>query len=334
MNVLFLIGNGFDLNVGLNTCFEDALKAYLKEKTTDPRITRFKKDIDENLKKWSDFEKQLGIYTDEYNYDEIDDFCFCVKNFKESLIKHLKKEEERIEYDLRMDDIFKVFNKSIRNFYDELNDDSSKSLFRNIHQNAKNIQHNFITFNYTNILDNCLDIVSKRSSPFGKILHIHGETSKNPLMGVDNYEQIKNDKFAIDKRIVRTIIKPNINEQLKNTNNQIAENLIYSSDIICLFGLSLGETDKTWWNIIGNYWLKANVSRRLVIFDKVKPWNPIHQDEEIEKINQIEDKFCLAAGLSDAEKENITKRIHVGLNTKMFKINLTGFKISELITKS
>jgi hypothetical protein len=42
MNILFLIGNGFDLNVGLNTRFKDALESYLKEKTICSEVEKSK----------------------------------------------------------------------------------------------------------------------------------------------------------------------------------------------------------------------------------------------------------------------------------------------------
>jgi len=325
MNILFLIGNGFDLNVGLNTRFIDALKSYLKDQTTDPRIERFKADINRNFENWSDFEKQIGNYTNEYQSQEIDDFCFCVKSFKESLIEHLKKEENKIDYNLHKENISEVFNKSILYFYDGLND-SSNSLFTRIIQQANNnreaIEYNFITFNYTNVLDKCLDIVknSKSHPIIRRVLHIHGDISKNTLIGVDNSEQIKHKEFANNEKVGWNIVKPNINDRLKNFNNRDVKSLINNSHIICLFGLSLGETDKTWWEAVGN-WLKER-SGQLIVFNIVETWNSIHADEEIENIDQVEKKFCLAAGISDVEKNNISERIHIGLNTDMFKINL------------
>ncbi len=320
MNVLFLIGNGFDLNVGLNTRFRDALESYLKEKTTDPKIIKFKDDIKQDFENWSDFEKQIGIYTSECTHS-IDDFCFCVKDFKVSLVEHLKKEEKRIDYNLHKDSIVNIFKSSISGFYNGLND-SSKNLLRERIPN-NNLQYNFITFNYTTVLDECLNILNKYPScpNINQILHIHGGISRHPLLGVDNPEQIANKEFADNEKIGWNIIKPNINNQLKNSNNQTAQRLINNSDIICMFGLSMGETDKKWWNIIGN-WLTTE-KNHLVIFSVVKPWNLIHADEEIENINQIEKRLCTAAGISNAGRNNVANRIHIGLNTDMFKIDLT-----------
>jgi hypothetical protein len=326
MNILFLIGNGFDINVGLNTRFKDALKSYLNEENKDLRIQKFKNDIRGNFENWSDFEKQLGIYTENYSSTTIDDYCFCIKDFKESLIRHLKKEEDRVDFNAQKGKIVKVFNKSIFNFYDGLTNNSKNILRGIITQSANNkntLLHNFITFNYTSVLDKCLEIIKKEPlrPNIGTILHIHGTISKNSIMGVDNHSQIGNKELSNNNRINWTIVKPTSNKKLKNLNDREGVNLISRSDIICLFGLSLGETDKTWWEIIGS-WLKTGSNRQLVIFNVVNQWNEIHPDEEIENIDAIEEKFCFAAGFSEKERETMADRIHIGFNTDMFKVTL------------
>ena len=325
MNILFLIGNGFDINVGLKTRFKDALTSYLKEENKDPRIQKFKKDINNDFENWSDFEKQMGIYTEKYSLTTIDDYCFCIKDFKESLIRYLKNEEEKINFDAKKGEIAKVFNKSISNFYDGLTN-NSKNILQRIIRTAKSNQnypsyYNFITFNYTHVLDKCLEIIEKEQF-VRTILHIHGDVSKNLIMGVDNLNQIANVELSSNEKLTRTIVKPNINKKLKHLNDKEDVNLIERSDIICLFGLSLGETDKTWWKIVGR-WLCADLSRQLVIFNVVNQWNEIHPDEEIENIDAIEEKFCFVAGFSEKERESIADRIHIAFNTDMFKINLS-----------
>ena len=325
MNILFLIGNGFDLNVGLNTRFKDVLESYLSEENKDPCIIKFKKNISENFENWSDFEKQMGIYTEEYDSTTIEYYCFCVKNFKESLIRHLKKEEDRIAFDAKKDKIVDVLKRSIYSFYDELQLNSKDILARPILRARSQHDYplyNFITFNYTHVLDKCLDNIKASRSDIGNILHIHGTVSKNPIMGIDNINQIVNKELLTNDKLARVIIKPVVNKKLKYLNDIEGKNTINSSDIICLFGLSLGETDQTWWEIIGN-WLKISAGRQLVIFDIANQWNAIHADEEIENIDAIEEKFCSAAGFSEKERESVASRIHIGLNTDMFKIDLT-----------
>ncbi len=46
LNITYLIGNGFDRNMGLSTSFSDFLKEFLKEaEGDDPQIRKPKEDI-------------------------------------------------------------------------------------------------------------------------------------------------------------------------------------------------------------------------------------------------------------------------------------------------
>ncbi len=327
MNVLFLIGNGFDLNVGLKTRFRDVLEAYLKRKDTDPRLCKFKEDINLDFENWSDFEKQMGVYTDKFTPETIDDYCFCIRDFREFLVAHLKKEESRIDYDQFHDQIMSIFLDSMQNFFDELKP-SDIDILRPMRNIVEPIQYDFITFNYTSVLDRCLEMFNQKPFPrrlshvdgIGQILHLHGTTEENLIMGIDNVSQIANESLANDKKLERTIIKPVINNKLKNLNNQIGESLIMQSRIICIFGLSLGITDQRWWHIIGG-WLKGHDQRRLVLFVKENEWNLVHPEDSIEKIDEVLDKAFNAMNISSTQ--SISNRIHIGFNTDMFKIDLT-----------
>ena len=65
MNVTFILGNGFDLNCGLRSSYNDVIKKYIQHSATDrvlenPAVERFKRKIEEDIsrdsKLWSDFE--------------------------------------------------------------------------------------------------------------------------------------------------------------------------------------------------------------------------------------------------------------------------------------
>ncbi|MDR0865136.1 MAG: bacteriophage abortive infection AbiH family protein [Candidatus Symbiothrix sp.] len=328
MNVLFLIGNGFDINIGLNTRFKDALNTYLKDQNDDLRIQKFKKDISQDFENWSDFEKQMGIYTENFTQQNIEDYYFCINNFRESLAKHLKDQELRINYNANKEDIISIFGKSIIEFYNGLILTSQNRIKSIVNLNEQ-ILYNFMTFNYTNILEHCLEILKTEMKPFNpnrpndhinKILHIHGTTEENLILGVDNIEQIKNKELLDEEKLHWTIAKPIINRELGNQTDREGASLINNSRIICIFGLSLGETDKSWWQSIGQ-WLQ-DTNRHLVIFDKVPKWNHLHPVESIEKRKALSKKFFLSADITKNQNAYMD-RIHIGFNTDMFKLDLT-----------
>ena len=64
-------------------------------------------------------------------------------------------------------------------------------------------------------------------------------------MGVDNIKQISNLKFRLSKEIQNSIVKPLINFHDRFKRDEYAERLINESDIIFIYGSSLGKTDKT-----------------------------------------------------------------------------------------
>ena len=64
MNILFMIGNGFDLNIGLDTKYDDFMKYYTQTCEDDnEHIKKMKVDMNKWPERWSDFELKLGDYT-------------------------------------------------------------------------------------------------------------------------------------------------------------------------------------------------------------------------------------------------------------------------------
>ena len=337
MNVTFLIGNGFDINIGLNTRFRDFLKIYLKSKNSDPRIVKFKKDINLDLDAWSDFETQMGKYTEKFSIDTMDDFIYCLDDFRSELIEHLKKQEKQIDFDYLSNNIVKIFRESIINFKSVFPEESKsriRSLYNAFQYGVYN--YNFILFNYTYVLDKCINILKGITPPLsnhrylsnvyadtiGTVLHIHGTTTRDVIIGVDNANQIINEELAKNKRFIRTIIKTQINKKLKKRKDEIGSDLIKNSNIICVFGMSLGETDKTWWQRIGN-WLKSDESHELVIFNVSKKTNPIHPNQYFDIEDKIIERFFELSDFPNDKKDSFEKQIHIGLNTNIFKIDLT-----------
>ena len=161
MNIVFLIGNGFDINVGLKTCYTDILTKYLKLKSADPRIVSFKKEIASNIEYWSDFEKRMGDYTKDFNesnLDEmIDNYQFCINDFSRNMVRFLKKEEVRANLAGKESLIVEVFKKSIIDFYFLL-EDNPKQIIATMIFNMNLVRYFCISFNYTNIFKQCHEI--------------------------------------------------------------------------------------------------------------------------------------------------------------------------------
>ena len=70
MNITFLIGNGFDVGMGMHSKFSDYFPIYIEDsKDKVKSLKDFADEIAEDEEKWSVFEKQLGVYTNKFSLE-------------------------------------------------------------------------------------------------------------------------------------------------------------------------------------------------------------------------------------------------------------------------
>ena len=72
MKITFLIGNGFDVGLGLKSKFKDFFPTYVKwSEHKSAKIKQLSLKIGEDFETWADFELQMGQYTNEFEPSEI-----------------------------------------------------------------------------------------------------------------------------------------------------------------------------------------------------------------------------------------------------------------------
>ena len=196
----------------------------------------------------------------------------------------------------------------------------------------------FICFNYTDTLDQITNITRKLKSPItthqgngstrnntlGTVLHIHGTLNEEMILGVNDIEQVNSTFLKKDDEFLDTFIKRRMNNSIGQRKTEHAQKLIEGSHIICIFGMSIGNTDKMWWEEIVK-WLNISENNKLVIFykgykkelDRKLPVNTI-------RLNNRLKQAVLEKGGADLEDSKINKlkqRIFISFNTNIF-----GFK--------
>ena len=115
--------------------------------------------------------------------------------------------------------------------------------------------------------------------------------------------------------------------------------MINQSQVICVYGMSIGETDKKWWNIISK-WLLSDSHRVLIILSHNENYDERFTFTQRRTVNEITNKYFDLVDLSDIEKEKIKDRIFVGINYDIFEMNLvekeceieTNINISENVS--
>jgi hypothetical protein len=331
MNVLFLVGNGFDISAGLKTRYEDVLNRYLTDTKSNSAFDDIKKDIYDNIKLWGDFEKRLGEITNNYNMENLEAYYGFLINFRKFLVEYLTEEERKIDFNSLDIAVLEPLKKLILSGYIYFSEKSQQTITAYFKPNNDFPHYYFISFNYTRVFDECLEIIRTKTGPLknglastnrphipDKILHIHGSLGANIIMGVDNRNQIANPSLRDNNRLIQTLVKPEVNNALENLKNNEAHSLIDKSNLIVLFGMSIGLTDSSYWNKIGE-WLRREPSHHLLIFYKLDEGDKIHPENKIANFNYIRDIFIRYTRHSDIINR---EQIHVCYETDMFNLNL------------
>lgn len=269
--ITFLIGNGFDLNIGLDTRYRDFYDFYIKKHEHDDDMLA--KEIKENIENWSDLELELGKFTRKVLPGYEEDFWDSEETLENDLAFYLEEQMKRVSLKgerKRRDIAYKMQN-SLTKFHETLSEILRNQIVRIFFDTNAPIEYSFISFNYTDALDQYLRTATERflihlfPGEGEEVLHIHGTLTDDMVLGVDNEEQIANREFSSNAANKQRLIKEEINRICGNTRIEKACDIIAGSSIICIYGMSIGKTDKMWWQCIAK-WLQGDDSRKLIIF--------------------------------------------------------------------
>ena len=324
MNILFLIGNGFDKNLGLDTSYSDFYRTYIKVETSDEDILKAKESITSSIENWSDLEIALGKFTEQVSSK--DDFIKVFEDIGDNLAEYLKEEESKFDY--------KKLNKG--KFFQSLTfpekpltitERNSITKFKN---NWKGHQWrvNIMTFNYTETIEKMIGQTGSSirlsnhngSSPvtLDNIKHIHGYIDKRMVLGVNDQTQIANQTFMKGIDFAEAFIKPFCNETMGHEDDKWCSIVISKANLICVFGSSLGDTDKIWWEQIGERLKDENT--RLIIFTRGEEIQLRREYKKSIQKRKIKEHFLQKTKLSKEDKSKLMSRIFIGVNTNIFDL--------------
>lgn len=331
--ITFLIGNGFDINLGLKTKYSDFYSEYLesnKDVDKNSNIGKFCEMIESDYETWSDFESAFA----QKIWGAKNDISDILYDFSTRFSDYLRKQVALCDYsDKKIPDIVKAF---LTNGYDTLEPvDKQIIKSRDNELHSDDVTIDFINFNYTNTLDKLVRYVLKDkdgkilysyrvSRPgggsvlcnerIGEILHIHGKLGGYIIIGVDSLQQLLDENLKNNDKIARYCVKSQINEinGNKGIETKFTE-MISRSSIIYAYGLSFGESDKSRWDIISK-WLRANSGHKLIIFklkagfDKFEKAYPL---KLLDFINEAKSEYLSLFGIEPEEHEKYYSQIFI-----------------------
>ncbi len=352
--VTFLIGNGFDLACGLKTSFKDTYgvkkgfidtyDGYLSSEPSSESkaIKRFKDDLKNDLMKnvetWADFEIEFGKYAK--NFDNEIELEECVRDYKIYLNEHLKREQKKF-HDLcqnnieKRSDLIGSVSALLFSFFTCFTNNDRGDILSVLNDHNQRILQ-FINFNYTTVFDELKEVtleVMAKSEEYRALvyscvnkptLHIHGKLDEDVILGVDNDSQLVDLPYELSDFGKEAIIKPTFIEKYDGIRMANAILDINKSNIIVAFGVSLGESDLTWRDMVLD-WLKEDPKHHLIFFDhKLAQKNYCKidvnrkmNDERIAKNEWIK-KFFGEIG-TDA-KSDLFNQIHLPAGTDFFNL--------------
>lgn len=320
MKIVFINGNGFDINLKLKTRYTDFYNYYKNIETKSKPVLELKNSIANNIENWADLELALGEYSEKIKNEE--EFIEIFEDIGDNLADYLQHEESK--FDINKIDKQKLFD--YLSFPENSLTNAQKESIEKIRTKWKGHHWyiNIITFNYTKTIEKILEkkephlvigTQNKAQVLYQGIEHIHGFMDNRMVMGVNDISQIKNKTFHNKKEVLDAFVKNNCNLAMQHTVDEICKKQLNEANLICVFGSSLGETDKMWWEIIGNRLLSEC---NIIIFERRAsiPERRAYKKDAIRR--EIKESFLSKTNLTTEEKEQVFDKIFVGINTEMF----------------
>ena len=229
MHNVFIIGNGFDLSLGLNTSYRDFVTSdqFMQNVGVGNELFDYLKKVNDDSN-WIDIEKELVNYSvqtkDDYGFlKEYKKLCDELKSYIKSI---------NLEFIDKSSEAFKLFSDS------DLGNDFI-----------------IINFNYTDSVAYILKSIGYGDEIEDNIIHVHGSAEIDSIIfGVDDSSNI-NDEHSFLYKSTSSICS-----------GQDCINVLNNFKKLHVFGHSLGESDHMYFDFLHNLVLGNNKYKEINIY--------------------------------------------------------------------
>ena len=317
-NVTFLIGNGFDLSFGVHSQYRDIYKAYSETQTSaEPFVENFKEEIQH----WSNFEMDLAKFAAKCSTEA--QIVDCLRDFKQFTEVYLIEEQKAALY-ARMRNP-KDMQKTLAEFAISLEEFYTNN-YPNITANTESILNNeqityhFITFNYTAILDFLIGNIKNYllKGIISPAIHIHGKLRENVTFGIDNEQQLPELPYSLTGRGRRALIKPVFNSEFDKQRMERAQEVIKKSDVLCIYGLSLGDSDLMWRKAICDWMIDSPQHHVFLYIHGDSSKKPSQADERMDYEEDIKGNIFKSWGIEKRYISPFSSQFHIPVSKNIF----------------
>ena len=329
MKIVYLIGNGFDLAQNLKTKYSHFYdECILKKEFSNDILLKLQKSIKSDIPSWADMEKRLGEFTSEMNtvqdVDDVYDFL------KKELREYLLNEQEKFAVSPTRALFFQKRLTVPEFCLPPESADAIKKHINNLTASDKRCDISIISFNYTEVFERAIAYTGKPvelikrdndiTVKLNAVNKVHGALSREMVMGVADPEQIANKQLASDIDALDVLVKPRTTSLRRDFVCNRCADLISNADIIVMYGLSIGETDRNWWRLVTDR-IYSHQSTRLIIYghldDKLDPNDYPRIGREERKLYK---KLYECNGTQNIQFTRMDKQIYISFNDALFQI--------------
>ncbi len=326
MNITYIIGNGFDLCLGLNTRYSDFYDYYQNQLSPSEEVKQLKANIDRNKENWADLELALGEYTP--NFKDSNSATEVMKDLCDHLTEYLKLQsflipqsnekikEEMLRCMANPNEFFLPADREqIRSYYSDRLPAHGKITI--------------LSLNYTPSIERILDYkgnqpisIDSNDSWLGygtkvhPVLHPHHTLNGTIIVGLNDESQIANQTLLGDEKFKEYFIKPACNKMLSFRTEDQCSDVINNSDLFVVFGSSLGATDKLWWQKIANRMVNSDSLLLLFIYNREMERTGRRLGSQKREI--INNFVSHLEGYTDTQIEDIKRKTLVSFNSGIF----------------
>lgn len=332
MNILYIVGNGLDIQYGLKTKYSDfyeyQLPIYEEKKITENYFNiiydNILKDQNTNWENWSDLELALGELTKNSEIDE-EEFMIALDDVNIDLNNYLTLIEGKFDLTEKKIDI----QSNLKSMFNQIPDGLKGRILEYIKSFPIVTDYiTVLTLNYTSILDQLIEkekggkYKSFRNHDYGcfikNVEHAHGTLEFSLILGVSDETQLNKEYKKSNKKY---LIKETIHEQARENRHFKNINLISQADLIIIFGTSIGATDGYIWKKIAEYSIKKNMP--IIIHCYKEDFETVRKIPRQLGIlyESIENNFIEKSGIEDETKIKILKNNIIPIiSKKVFEI--------------